>query len=342
MKKFWASLHDRFAGISYLQALILLLFALVFIIVGSLADEAISAKFYFANNAFGAIFAYLGPYPGYVLFGATGVLFFINWQGEGQKDSKILALLCAVIFPILAGALYGYECLADAISNRYLAAVLGVLAVGAGDVGMYYLCRHADKDLSYKAGLTFLFAGATVLVLLYLLKKAGLRPRPYWVMAHSTGTNDYFCNWWDFNASIKESFPNETDTSAFESWPSAHAGLSGMAVLSVLIPSLNPKLKGKERYFLIGAALFCFLTGLARVSDGHHYVSDVAFGAFFGILFSLLVAYLVYLPEPIEEEEGVSLESPSAKKPLSMAGKRFVKTQPHSHKAEHEPKKPVL
>ena len=341
MKKIWASLHDRFAGVTYLQALILLVFAFAFILVGSFADKAISEKFYAPNNAFGAIFAYLGPYPGYVLFGSTGVLFYINWIGEKQKDRKILAIVCAVIFPILAGALYGYECISDAITNRYLAAFVGVLLVGAGEVGMYFLCRHADKDAAYKAGLTFLFAGATVLVLLYLLKKAGLRPRPYWVMANSASA-DYFRNWWDFDASVKEAFPDAA-SDAFESWPSAHAGLSGMTVLGVLLCTLNPKLKNKESQFLIGSALFTFIVAIARVSDGHHYVSDVAFGAFFGVLFSFLVAYLVYLPAPEEEETDEEAASLSrSEKPLSLAGKRFVLRQPHNAKSTHKPTKRVL
>lgn len=339
MKKIWAKLNEGFAGIRYYQAAILLLVAIVFIIVGSCADWPISNAVYHPNNAFGTLFAYLGPYPAYVLFGATGVLFFINWKGEGQQDSKILAIVCACIFPILAGALYGYETLNDAITNKYLAALVGIVAVGVGDIGFYFLARHADKDEAYQAGVTFLFAAATVIVLIYLLKKAGLRPRFYWIEEQSN-PQTYFRNWWDFDASVKENFSSANPTAYkdtdFESWPSGHAALAGFTILSVLLAKLNPKLKNKTTWLIGGSLIWTLLVSAARVSDGHHFVSDVAFGAFFGTLFAMLVAYLVYLPAPTEEETNGEELSLQENKPLSLAGKRFEKTQPK--KRSYSPK----
>lgn len=342
-KKIWNALNEKFAGIRYYEAAILLLVALIFIIVGSLKDLAISQAIVKTNNLYGTIFALLGPYPAYILFGGTGVLFFINWKGEGQKDSRILAFICALIFPILAGALFGYECINDYIENKYLAALVGVLVVGAGDIGLYFLCRHADKDKAYQAGVTFLFASATILVLMYLLKKAGLRPRYYWMLTQPNPTS-YFRNWWDFDASVKESFASTTgilDT-YFESWPSAHSALAGMSVLSVLLCELNPKLNKKEPFFVYGSLVWTIIVAAARVSDGHHFVSDVAFGAFFGTLFALLVAYLVYLPAPEEEAEDHKTKELLTKKSLSLAGRKFVQQKPHAHKAEHKPCKRVL
>jgi Membrane-associated phospholipid phosphatase len=344
-KKILNALNEKFAGIRYYQAGILLLVGLIFIIVGSVKDLAISQAIVKQNNIFGTLGAIIGPYPAYLLFGGTGVLFFINWQGEGQKDSKILAFICALIFPVLAGALYGYECLNDFItSSKYLAAFVGILAVGAGDVGLYFLCRHADKDKAYQAGVTFLFASATVLVLMYLLKKAGLRPRYYWMLTQ-TDPASYFRNWWDFDASVKEGFASNVayQDTYFESWPSAHAALAGLTVLSVLLCNLNPKLEKKENFFVYGSLIWTIIVSAARVSDGHHFVSDVAFGAFFGTLFSLLVAYLVYLPAPQEEEsEGTPVSGHRSKKSLSLAGQAFVAQKPHRRSTSHKPCKKVI
>jgi membrane-associated phospholipid phosphatase len=341
MKKVWAKLNEEFAGIRYGEALILLTTALIFIIIGSVADWSIANAVYHPDNPFGTLFAYIGPYPAYVLFGATGVLFFINWQGEGQQDSKVLAIICACIFPILAGALYGYETLNDGITNKYLAALVGIVAVGVGDVGFYFLARHADKDEAYQAGVTFLFAAATVIVLTYLLKKAGLRPRFYWVEQQSNPA-DYFRAWWEFDASVKENYVAANPTATgydtyFESWPSGHAALAGFTVLSVLLAKLNPKLKNKTTLLLTISLVWTILVSAARVSDGHHYVSDVAFGAFFGTLFAMLVAYLVYLPAPSEDEtNGEEKAGGQEAKPLSLAGKRFEKSQPQ--KRSYSPK----
>lgn len=331
MKKIWAKLNEEFAGIRFYEAAILLLVALTFIIIGSCADWSIANAVYHPDNAFGALFAYIGPYPAYVLFGATGVLFFINWKGAGPKDSRILAIICACIFPILAGALYGYETLNDAIANKYLAALTGVLAVGVGDIGFYFLVRHADKNEAYQAGITFLFAAATVIVLVYLLKKAGLRPRFYWIEEQSN-PQTYFRNWWDFDASVKENFaaanPTAYQDADFESWPSGHAALAGFTVLGVLLAKLNPKLKNKTTWLIVGSLIWTILVSAARVSDGHHFVSDVAFGAFFGTLFAMLVAYLVYLPTPKEDELNGEDATFKKSKPSSLAGKRFEKAQP--------------
>jgi membrane-associated phospholipid phosphatase len=343
-KKIADALNEKFAGIRYYEALILLLVAFIFILVGSFNDWSISSHFAKVGNPFGTVFAILGTYPAYLLFGATGVLFFINWQAEGEKDSKILAFICALIFPILAGALYGYQTLNDYISNKYLSAIVGILAIGAGEVGIYFLCRHAEKDEAYNAGVTFLFAGATVIILIYLLKKAGLRPRYYWIITQSDPYS-YFRNWWDFDSSVKEGFAsnaNYADT-YFESWPSGHAALAGFSVLSVLLCKLNKKLENKSRYFVYGSLAWTILVSLARVSDGSHFVSDVAFGAFFGTLFAMLVAYLVYLPAPIEESSEMNeKENKANPKPLSLSGKAFQERKPHRHESEHHPCKRVL
>lgn len=332
--------QQGFAGIRYYQILILLAVALLAIIIGSPLDLQISQSLVKPNNAFGFLFAILGPLPAYALFGGTGVLFYINWEGEGKKDSRILALICALIFPILAGSLFGYQCIADYLSNRYLAAFCGILAVGVLDVGLYFLARKADKEDAYKASITFLFAGATLIVLLYLLKKAGLRPRYLFLLLEKN--TSYYRSWWEFDASVMEQF-SDLDSDYFASWPSAHAGLAAMSVLSVLLCSLNPRLKGKEAYFVYGSLIWSILTCAARVSDGHHYLSDVGFGAFFGVLFPLLVVYLIYLDVPEEVSE-----SAPVKKPIPALGRKHQANQGHlppKHrfvKAKHNPCKKAL
>lgn len=311
MKTLKNKLHEKFGNITYGEALIGLLIALCFIVYGSFQDLSFARHFVKLDNPFGKIVSYLGPLPGYAIFGSVGVCFLINWDQETQKDSKFLAWACCIIFPLLAGSLYGYEVFADVISNKYLAALIGIALVGACDVLIYFLCRGGDKEEAYTVGITILFASVTVLILMYLLKKAGLRPR-YLFLAEQGDLDGakYFRPWWAFDASVKESFPN-ADSSLFESWPSGHAALSSLSVLGVLYCRLNKKLENKTTYFIFGSYLFAFLIDLGRVSDGHHYVSDVAFGSFFALLFAFLIVYLVYLPAPLAEEESEEKETKS-------------------------------
>jgi membrane-associated phospholipid phosphatase len=290
-----------FANIKYYQAAIGLLIALVFIIIGSFKDLAISQALVSINNPFAIFCEYAGSLPGYALLGSVGIFFLLNYDESEGKSSKFLAWACCLIFPLLAGSLYGIDVFATVIASRYLQAFCGVILVGAFDYLIFLVVRHGDKEKSYTVGLTILFASITVLALTYLLKKAGLRPR-YLFLLSEQGDLSYYRNWWDFDPSVMESFP-DIDSSYFESWPSGHAALSALCVLYVLLCPLNKTLRGKESYVLYGTYLYCFLVSLGRVIGGAHFVSDVGFGAFFALLFAFLVIYLVYLPAPEKEEK---------------------------------------
>lgn len=336
-------LKKKFANIAYWEAGIGLLLALLAILVGSFKDYAISAALVKPDNAFGLVFSYLGGYPAYVLFGAVGVLFWINYQGKSDQKARLLALACAIVFPLLAGSLYGIDVFADVITSRYLQALLGIVFIAIGDVGVYFLCRKGDPEQAYTVGLTFLFAFLTVFALTYLLKKAGLRPRYLFLLLEKDPS--YYRDWWEFDPSVVEAFP-DLDSSYFESWPSGHAALSALSFLSVL---LCPLVKNGEKktHLVLGASyLFCLLTSAARVSDGHHYLSDVGFGAFFALLFAFLVVYLVYLPAPQEEsEENVAVSAASSLSLLRHsphAKKRMAERTPRPRVRRRKPRKKAL
>jgi membrane-associated phospholipid phosphatase len=336
-------LKKSFANIKYYQAAIGLLIAFLFIIIGSTADLSISQHLVSLNNFYGAFCAYFGSLPGYALLGSVGLFFLINYEEKEGKSSKILAWACCLIFPLLAGSLYGIDVFDGVISSHYLQALCGIALVGASDFGIYWLVRKGDKEQSFTVGLTILFASITVLALIYLLKKAGLRPRYLFLVEQ--GDFSLYRDWWRFDASVKEAYPDAA-SSFFESWPSGHAALSALSVLLVLFCPLNPKLKGKESYFIYGSYLFTFLVSLGRVSDGHHFVSDVAFGAFFSLLFTFLVIYLVYLPAPEEEENEASVVPFSAfTKALQSSPQHrlaLARRTPKPRVKRHKPRKKAL
>lgn len=343
MKAFRNKFREKFANIEYGEALVGLLIAFVFIIIGSFEDYEFSKYFVSNDNVFGKIASYLGPLPGYAVFGSAGICFLISWGGGSQKDSRFLAWACCIIFPLLAGVLYGYEAFLGVISNKYLAIGLGILLVGLSDIGIYFLCRHGSKEEAHMAGITILFSAVTVIVLMYLLKKAGLRPRYLFLLEQNDiDGSKYFRNWWDFDASVKEMFPKE-DPSMFESWPSGHAALASMSVLSVLYCKLNKRLENKTHYFVFGSFLFALLIDLGRVSDGHHYITDVAFGSFLSLLFVFLIVYLVYLPAPTEGEMS---QEESEKTILISSFVSQLKNAPGQRKKEKhrfsKDKKPLL
>lgn len=293
-------LKKEFANIKYYQAAVALGLAFLFIIVGSFFDLQISQSIVSFGNVFGQICAYLGPLPGYVIFGSVGILFFLrNEDGEG-KSTFYLSAACLVIFPLLSGALYGIQVFDETFSSSVLQAFVGILIVSFCEVGVYFLCRKGNKNDCYTIAITFLFSFVTVFALLYLLKKAGLRPR--YIFLNEINDFSYYRNWWDFDSTVQAAFP-DTASTMFESWPSGHAGLAAFSIVGILYCKLNEKMKGKENIYFYVSLAFTFLVSFGRVLDGHHFVSDVAFGAFFSYLFAFLVIYLVFLPKPTESEK---------------------------------------
>jgi membrane-associated phospholipid phosphatase len=296
-----------FAGIKWVEVLAILLLAIVLIAIGSAKDLEISiAVAHPDNNIFGKIFQFAGKLPAYALLGSSGVLFFISYEPDGKKDSKILAWLVLILLPLASGLLYGYDDInqffESASNGKVIACTIGALLVGAVDAVIYFLFRKGDKEEAYKVGVVYLFTGVVLLLLFYLLKKAGMRPRFSWLYANEPESYADYQPWWAFNSTVEEAHPDALQDN-FESWPSAHVGLASMTFLTMLMPRINPKLKGKEPDFFVGAFLWILLTGISRLSDGSHFLSDIGFGLFFGALFSFLVCYLVYLPAPKAEED---------------------------------------
>jgi len=300
-------MKKKIAGIHLYDFAIVLVLALIAILLGTFRDLQISTSLAHVGNIFGKIFAVVGKYPGYLIFGSAGILFYVYKKDDEEKGSKAWAYAFLIAIPLAVGALYGYDDLTELISNKIAAIFVGALAIGAGEVGMYFLFRHANKEAAYNAGMTFLFSAVLVFVTTYLLKNAALRPRYSWLV--SVNHLDYYQTWYAFNSSIKEA--NSTvDSSNFMSWPSSHVAMASIAVLAALFPKLNKKLEGKEGLCFLAAALWTLIVAIARVSDGSHFLSDVGWGALIGTGFSLLVASLVYPTEVTKAKEPVTEEVP--------------------------------
>jgi membrane-associated phospholipid phosphatase len=300
-------MNKKIAGIHLYYFVAVLVVAIIAILVGTFMDLQISSSLAHIGNVFGKIFAVVGKYPGYLIFGSAGVLFYVYKKDDEEKGSKAWAYAFLIAIPLAVGALYGYDDLTELISNKIVAIFLGALAIGAGEVGMYFLFRRANKEEAYNAGMAFLFSAVLVFVTTYLLKNAALRPRYSWLV--SVNHLDYYQTWYAFNSSIKEA--NSTvDSSNFMSWPSSHVAMASLAVLASLFPRLNKKLEGKEWLCFLVAALWILIVAIARVSDGSHFLSDVGWGTLIGTGFSLLVVSLVYPSEGAKEKEPVAKETP--------------------------------
>jgi membrane-associated phospholipid phosphatase len=296
-------MKKTFAGFRFYEVLTVLSVAVILIIVGSFFDLAISKAIAVTdNNYFGLVFGLIGKLPSYAIFGASGVLLFIYLKDENGLFPRTVAWLSLFLCPIVAGALYGYDDVHDQIASLAVAIAIGILLVGALDAGAFFLFREAPKEEAFKAAVAFFFAFAAIFVLTYLLKIAGMRPRYSWLVDNGFGN---YRDWWAFDSSVADA-NSAASASSFESWPSSHAALASVTLLSILFPRLCPKLNGKEKIFFVAAFVYTLLVMMARVSDGSHFVSDVGWGLFIGAGISLLVVYLVYdVPLPAKKNPEV-------------------------------------
>lgn len=284
-------MKKQICGVKVYQLAIVLGLSLLAILIGTFLDLQISEKIVKAGNAFGKIIAIIGKYPGYLLLGTSGVLFFIGRKDKTSTSNQAISWIILVIVTATAGALYGYDDLSSAVSSKTLAIAIGIVTVAAGEGGMYYLFRHAEAEESINASLTFFFAIVLTFVLTFLLKSATSRPRFSYLL--STDNLEGYQPWYSFSSALKSSSP-DAEADSFASWPSGHSALASATILVCLLPRLNDKLKGKENYFFIGTLAWSLIVAIGRLSDGSHFLSDVGWGSLIGIVVPLIVGMLIY------------------------------------------------
>ncbi|MCI2111547.1 MAG: phosphatase PAP2 family protein [Bacilli bacterium] len=297
-------MKKKILAVPFFGILALLLVFAALIAVGTVYDLRISEAFVRLGNPFGMAFALIGKYPAYALLGASGILFFLSRRGKKGAFGQAVSFLLLFGLPLIAGALYGYDDIHESLSSAALSCLLGIAGLAPAEIGLYFLFRNAEGKEAFNAGMAFFFSFVIVLALCFLLKSAASRPRYLFLVSMEGGTR-YYQPWYSFNNAVREAFPDE-NPSSFASWPSAHAALASLAVLTALFPRLNGKLKGKGAYFFLIGEIWALLVALARLSDGSHFLSDVSWGALIGTGIGTLVAYLIY-GRGFERKEGKPL-----------------------------------
>ena len=289
------SMKRNFGGIKTYQIVLLIALALFGILVGSFYDLSLAEKFFYPGNLFGKALDAVGSLPGYALLGASGILLYFFFKNSGPKWRDYLAYGFLVGLPIIAGALWGYDVLGDFVSKILYAVGLGIAIVAVLDSAFYFFAKGCDRVEGYKDAVAILFSAFVVIVLVYVLKKSVVRPRYLFLADNGIG---YFQPWYVFSSSIASIFSGDEYSALLNSWPSGHAAMAGFGVLFVLLAKLNKKTAGKETIFFFASLFWIIFVALARMSDGHHFLSDVSWGVLIGSGFSFLTIVLVYGARP--------------------------------------------
>lgn len=298
------------------------------IVLGSFVDLQLAKNLYSSSSFLSPIMTYVGSLPGYVILGGAGLLLGFYLTSLQSKKAKAIGFVSYFALPFLSGALYGYDCLKERFGTA-VGLLLGILIVGILDAGLYFLTRKDYRsDFDFKAALVILFSAALTISLTYFLKKTVIRPRYLFVM--TPDGEGYYTAWFHSSSLVLEKFP-EIEKKLINSFPSGHMAVSSLLFLSFFFAKRNGNVKGKEGFFFLFAGCWAILVAFGRMRGGYHYLSDVSWGAFLNLFFSIFFFIAIFLHAQDTEERHGKNKASSFECPLTRKGFSKKEGEPSRH-----------
>ena len=268
----------------------IILIALIF--VGSFWDYEIANAVYigelFSENPFGIIFAFIGIIPTFVgwAFIGAGILPLIKSGNIEKRKTRWLIALSVLLFVLS----FFYFCNTLMMVNEnafsvpwWVAYPIGILIILAAAYAGYKLSLKSENESLLRTLVFLAILSLVTMIIIMSSKEIMNRPRFRFVLA--SGNSDYFINWWQNGAEIKENASANAVSDEFSSFPSGHSAYSMFAIF--IFPSLADFLPKLEKYkpllFLLGFAWWA-LTAISRLSVGAHYLTDVCFAGMITLL----------------------------------------------------------
>lgn len=281
------------------------------VIFGSFFDYQIDAGLYQDHNVLSKFFEYVGTLPVSVIIGASGLLYFFYFRKKGEKEHKYvrIAYLLLVVCLLIAGCFWGYDTFHRHIllnhgkALRLLVSVLiGIPVIAALEVPVYFFLKDGESDDYLHKGNIIVISSCIVVLLTFGLKYLIDRPRFMWLVT-TDNPKAYYRDWFTFAHGRPQDMhdlkgalidTSRVESYMFQSWPSGHSSFTALMLLIALFPSCNKKTEGKELGFFLFAFLWCLVCMLSRMMDGHHFLTDVSWGMFFGVLPPYLTSLITY------------------------------------------------
>lgn len=298
MKKF---LSKDLGGIKLYMPLSMMLLAIVGIIIGSFLDLQLTQAIYSKGNFWSTFVEFGGTFLTSIVCGASGSLLFHYFDKSNIKNKDIWKWVLLIAITLAAGIYWGFDTFhrhteLGFVSKAYFYAPIGFIAVGVFQVGMFFFTKNGDEKTYLKKSLVLLLGFTITIAITFLIKYVNARPRYMWIMAeHPEDINVLYRNWYQF-ASKKyfEDMYGEIYSYNLQSWPSGHASFSCLVILGFVLASCNEKTKGKEVLLYFLGVLWCLGIMVARIMDGHHYLSDVSTGFLITLLGTTIVLFFIY------------------------------------------------
>jgi membrane-associated phospholipid phosphatase len=294
-------MKKAFGPIKVYMSAIAGLLAIIGIIIGSFLDKQIATALYngIGNNWWSTVVEYAGTLPTAVIIGGSSLLLFFYFKDRPEmKHSKLFMYLFPILIILIAGIYYGFDTFhrhkeLGALAKAYVYMPLGIVAVALLEIPVYFFMRNGDSNDYLRKALIMIIALLVITAVTFGIKYLNSRPRYMWIA--EIDRLDLYRDWFQFQVgkSMYKELPGYASFN-IQSWPSGHASFSSLSTLIICYAACNKKTQGKELFFFIGACVWSMLVMMARLFDGHHYLSDVSWGFLFTIGFSLLIFFIAY------------------------------------------------
>ena len=298
LKNLSNKLKKDYGGLNLYFIISFFLICFILILIGTFKDLEIDQFLYRPGNFYADFFEYTGTLPASIIIASSGVLIYYYLQ-EIKFDKIIYLDKIILVFLTLAiGFLWGYDAFHRHIDNLFISAIIGIIVISFTNAIFFKILKNAENKKSFlKKALLLIICGIITFSLTFILKGAFYRPRYMGIMLYLNGDTSYFYPWYKFSNSIGPDliYIKENISSYYlESWPSGHSSFSSLLFLGMVYYDIKgDKEKNKVKLFSLFLTLM-LLIGLSRITDGHHYLSDVGFGYLIGLLplsCGFLIAY---------------------------------------------------
>ena len=266
------------------------------LVLGASYDLEIAKAVYSKDNLFGIIIECVGSLPGYALVGFVGPLLYITVRDSDKNWLKYLGFAAFFFIPLISGAVYGYDVFYAKL--KLIGLFGGAVITLCLDAIFYFFFNRADSKVAFKDACVIALSFGITFIMVFFMKRFIERPRFIYVSEHL----DAFKPFLDTSSSLQG-----VDKDLLDSFPSGHSALASTFLLFPLLSKYNVRTEKHSHFFFLGAALWLLVTMFGRMSDGHHYLSDVSFGALMGTLISF-IAYFISEFIKIEDKDEASDE----------------------------------
>lgn len=275
-------------------ALVLLGVLLALMVVGSFLDLTISRALYPGyESSLGQFFAAFGEQPAFLGISCAGALLLVR-RGRISRGLSTMLGFCGGALVLFGIVMNVHEATDNVAQLPLWAALLVTLFTTLVCSALLVLfTRQTPTKTVLRFVLTVAFVAIATALLINIIKIPWGRARMRLLV--QTGNESYFSAWWQAGGTLKRQLVAQgVSSDEFRSFPSGHTACAACAMLMALLPTLNPRLRGKTlRCFLPGCA-WTLLVAFSRLRMGAHYLTDVTMATLIFLGVAALGVWLFY------------------------------------------------